>query len=91
MATNDKIALDYQIIRLITLIRGLLVVGGVWKWFQSISHTRKPYGRHQNFDSRCHRKKVSPSTYEHGGHFGFWPLKRGSVAEKIEPHFFLIF
>ena len=34
------------------------------KWVQCISRTRKPYDSHQNFDSKCHRKKVSLTTYE---------------------------
>ena len=38
--------------------------GQLRKCVQCIPRTRKPYGSHQNFDSRCHRKKVSLTTYE---------------------------
>ena len=34
------------------------------KWVQCISCTQKPYDSHQNFDSKCRRKKVSLTTYE---------------------------
>ena len=35
-----------------------LWVGSIWECFHSISHGRKPYDSHQNFCSKCHRKKV---------------------------------
>ena len=35
------------------------------KWVQFICSTRKPYDSHQNFDSKCIRKKVSWTTYGH--------------------------
>ena len=50
--------LNYPVIRLITLINGQLMIGDHWKCFHWVSRPRKPYPRHQNFCSKCHRKKV---------------------------------
>ena len=50
------------------------MVVGTWRWSQTIPHPQKPYRSRQNFDSTCNRKKVRISTYELGGHLGFWPI-----------------
>ena len=54
----DISELNYPLISLITLISGHIRIGEHWKCFHRVSRPRKPYPRHQNFCSKCHRKKV---------------------------------